>query len=132
MTFAPEQHGERAGLLVFGADYAWIGVERKPTGRVIVLKTCLGAREGGQEQVLATLPAPDRPIRLRVEWRPGGLCRFGASLDGSSFTMFEPVFAARPGGWVGAKVGVFAAGSAGRLPDSRADFAWFRVAPLSR
>ena len=131
MTFAPERPGERAGLLVFGTDYAWIGVEHTPAGRAVVVKTCLGAREGGEERVFAALPAPDGPVHLRVEWLPGGFCRFGVSFDGRDFTTFEPVFTARPGRWVGAKIGVFAAADAGHSNTSVADFAWFRVAPLS-
>lgn len=130
MSFAPQRPGERAGLLIFGTDYAWVGVERTPVGRAVVLRTCLGARDGGGERVVATLPAPDGPVQLRVEWRPGGRCRFGVSFDGSDFTMFEPTFDARPGRWVGAKVGVFAAAGPGQPAGTPADFAWFRVAPL--
>ena len=130
MTFEPEGFGERAGLLVFGTDYAWIGIERTPAGRAVVVKTCLGAREGGGEQVVATIPAPDGPVQLRVEWRPGGLCRFGVSFGGSDFTIFEPTFTARPGRWVGAKIGVFAATAEGQPTGTPADFSWFRVAPL--
>ena len=131
MSFEPTRPGERAGLLVFGTDYAWIGVEHTPAGRAVVVKTCLGAREGGEERVFAALPAPDGPVHLRVEWLPGGFCRFGVSFDGRDFTTFEPVFTARPGRWVGAKIGVFAAADAGHSNTSVADFAWFRVAPLS-
>jgi beta-xylosidase/pectin methylesterase-like acyl-CoA thioesterase/lysophospholipase L1-like esterase len=130
MTFDPERIGELAGLVVFGTDYAWIGVERTPTGRAVVVKTCLGARDGGEERVAASIPAPDGPVQLRVEWRPGGLCRFGVSFDGRAFNTFEPVFAARPGRWVGARIGVFAAAGAGEPTQTPADFAWFRVAPL--
>ena len=130
MAFAPKRLGERAGLLVFGTDYAWVGVEHTPAGRAVVVKTCLGARDGGEERVLATLPAPEGPVYLRVEWRAGGLCRFGVSFDGRDFTIFEATIAARPGRWVGAKVGVFSATTAGQPTKAAADFAWFRVAPL--
>jgi hypothetical protein len=53
------------------------------------------------------------------------------SFDGRNFTIFEPTFAALPGRWVGAKVGVFATSAAGQSTEAPADFAWFRVAPLS-
>lgn len=130
MTFPAERPGERAGLLVLGTDYAWVGVERTPAGRALVLRTCLGAADGKGERVAATLPAPDGPVRLRVEWRPGGLCRFGVSSDGRDFTLLEPGFTARPGRWVGARVGVFAATASGAPAGAPADFAWLRVAPL--
>lgn len=130
MTFTPERPGERAGLVVFGADYAWVGIEHSRAGRVVVLKTCVDADDGGEERVVATLPAPEGPVHLRVEWRPGGLCRFGVSFDGNDFTCIEFTFTARPGRWVGAKVGVFAAAAAGPPSRETADLAWFRVAPL--
>jgi len=130
MTFVPERLGERAGLVVFGTDYAWIGIERKPAGPAVVLKTCLGARDGGEEREVATVPLADGPVQLRVEWYPGGRCQFGVSFDGCDATTFAPAFTARPGRWVGAKVGVFAVTDAGQPTQTPADFAWFRVAPL--
>jgi beta-xylosidase len=130
LAFDPQRPGERAGLLVFGTDYAWVGVEQTPTGRSVVVKTCLGAPDGSREEEVASLPAPAGPVHLRVEWLPGGLCRFGASFDGRSFTTFEPTFAARPGRWVGAKIGLFAATATGEGARAPADFDWVRVAPL--
>lgn len=130
MTFAPTRPGERAGLVVFGTDYAWVGLEHTPAGRTVVLKTCLGARDGSGERVVASLPAPDGAVQLRLEWHPDGLCRFGVSFDGRDFTTFGPTFTARPGRWVGAKVGLFAATGTGQPAEKPADFAWFRVAPL--
>ena len=47
--------------------------------------------------MVATHPAPDGSVDLRVEWRPGGLCRFGVSFDGRDFTPFDETFTARPG-----------------------------------
>jgi beta-xylosidase/pectin methylesterase-like acyl-CoA thioesterase/lysophospholipase L1-like esterase len=130
MEFAPAQPGERAGLLVFGTDYAWVGVERTAAGRAVVVKTCTGARDGGEERTVATLPVADGPVQLRVEWRPGGLCQFAISFGHSAFTALGPTFPARPGRWVGAKVGMFAATTTGGSTQTPADFAWFRVAPL--
>jgi beta-xylosidase/pectin methylesterase-like acyl-CoA thioesterase/lysophospholipase L1-like esterase len=130
LAFDPQRPGDRAGLLVFGADYAWVGVERTPTGRVVVVKTCRGAADGCREEEVASLSAPAGPVHLRLNWLPGGLCRFGASLDGRTFTTFEPAFVARPGRWVGAKVGIFAAASTGQAARTAADFDWLRVAPV--
>jgi hypothetical protein len=125
------REGERAGLVVFGTDYAWVGVEQARSGRAIVVGASVGAQDGGEERSLATLPAPDGPVLLRVEWRAGAICRLGVSLDGERFTELGPVFSAKPGRWVGAKVGLFATApsSLGRSP-GYGDFAWFRLAPL--
>jgi hypothetical protein len=56
----------------------------------------------------------------------GGQCRFSYSLDGKTFTPLGEPFTANVGRWVGAKVGVFAAGSAG----ATADYDSFLVGPV--
>jgi beta-xylosidase/pectin methylesterase-like acyl-CoA thioesterase/lysophospholipase L1-like esterase len=130
LAFEPRRRGERAGLLVFGADTAWVGLEWTPRGRAIVVRICRGASDGGSEVVAVHLPAPEGPVRLRAEWRAGGWVHFAASFDGRTFTELGPEVQARPGRWVGAKIGVFAARDAGSPAGAAADFAWFRVAPL--
>lgn len=101
MHFAPTQPGARAGLIVFGTDYAWIGIENTTAGRAVVVKTAVGAREGGEEELVGEIPAPDGPVQLRVTWRASGLCEFSVLSDGESFTPLGPIFAAKPGRWVG-------------------------------
>jgi hypothetical protein len=122
----------RAGLVVLGTDYAWLGIEHTAAGRTVVLKSALGAREGGEERILASLPAPMGPVQLRATWQPGGLVRFSVSFDGVGFTHFEPIFEAKAGRWVGAKIGLFAAEAAGSSTGAAADFAWFRVTPVQK
>ena len=125
-----ERTFRRAGLLVFGSDYAWVGIARTASGREVVVATCLGAPDGCREEAVASLPAPAGPVQLRVQWLAGGRCRFAVSFDGRHFTDLGPGFAARAGRWVGAKVGLFATARAAHATRSPADFAWVRVAPL--
>lgn len=129
MEFDPQRTGERAGLIVFGTDYAWVGVEQTADGRAVVVKASRNAREGGEETLLASAPVGDGPVRLRVLWQAGAGVRFAVSIDGEEFETFEPTFDAQPGRWVGAKVGLFAAIEFGRPESTSADFHWFRVAP---
>jgi beta-xylosidase len=130
LTFEPKLEGERAGLLVFGSDYAWIGITRSRGKRAVVARTSVGASEGRAERTVAVLPAAEGPLRLRVQWWPGGLCRLSVSLDGRDFITLGSPFAARPGRWVGAKVGLFASVPAGKRSSAHADFGFFRVEPL--
>ena len=90
--------GERAGLIVFGADYAWIGVERANGSRRLVVRAVENAASGAGEKELANEPAPEGVITLRVSVTKGGVYRFNRG----------PAFTAKPGRWVGAKAGIFA------------------------
>ncbi len=139
MTFAPTRIGDRAGLVVFGADYAWIGIERMASGTRLVIRRCLGADKGAAEETVDERRAPEGPLRLRVEWRAAGQCQFSVASSEGAFTESGPPFTARPGRWVGAKVGLFGVrssidASASRAPmqdltPAIAEFEYFRVAP---
>ena len=90
--------GERAGLVVFGTDYAWVGVERRGGMSRLVMSVRQDAPGTGTESVMADEPFAGTAATLRLTVTPGGNCRFNVG----------PTFIARPGRWVGAKVGLFA------------------------
>jgi beta-xylosidase len=113
--------GEQAGLVVFGLDYVTLSVERTGDALVVRKAICEGADQGGPEKEEARVPVESGPIELSVTVWADASCRFAFSRGG----VLQPIggtFAARPGLWVGAKVGLFAAGGGGH-----ADFDWFRV-----
>jgi len=120
------QEGQRAGLLVFGLDYALLAVERVREGLVLRRVTARGASQGAAETVEASRPLDSPLVQLRVTVEPEAVCRFAFSTDGVSFTSLGPAFTARPGLWVGARIGLFAEGRAGAAP-GWADVDWFRV-----
>ena len=91
--------GERAGLVVFGTDYAWVGIERTGGTSRMVMRARKDAPNGGVETVLAEEPFAGTSATLVLTVTAGAQCRFNIG----------PTFAARPGRWVGAKVGLFAA-----------------------
>jgi beta-xylosidase len=125
--------GESAGLIVFGYDYAWLGLQRIDGVVTLVLADGRGGLLGlPQGETAVALPegAADRPIRLRVSVREGGLCRFGFSVDGVAFTPADTEdFPASMGRWIGARVGLFAAASAA-AGAGHADFAEVVVEPV--
>ena len=125
LDFAPKADGDSAGLIVFGCDYAWLGLQCRNGRTALVLAICREAAGGNaQEEHEFPLPAGSRPLQLRVTVRAGGLCQFACSTDGKTFTPASPLFTATAGRWVGAKVGLFAAGA----PGASADFGWLRLA----
>ena len=69
------------------------------------------------------------PVWLRVTVTGGAQCRFACSLDGKQFSPAGIAFIAKPGRWVGAKVGLFALGPPDAPTPGRADFHRFDVTP---
>ncbi|HJQ37495.1 MAG TPA: pectinesterase family protein [Thermoanaerobaculia bacterium] len=98
----PLKAGERAGLVVMGTEYSAITIERRRNGFVV-------QRDGIEAAVTKF------PLQLQVTIAPQAVARF--SYDGKP--LGKP-FVARPGKWVGAKVGIF----------GRADFENFRMEPF--
>lgn len=126
LAFAPKADGDSAGLIVFGYDYAWIGLKQVKGAPALVLAVRKEAVKGEPQQETVVPGAVAGPVWLRVTVRAGGKCRFSCSRDGEKFTpVGEGDFTATVGRWVGAKVGLFAAGDHG----SHADYDSFQVAP---
>jgi beta-xylosidase len=74
--------------------------------------------------------APGVPSRLRVTVNSSGECTFAFADASGAYTNLAEIFTAREGGWMGAKVGLFANGESGH-----ADFDYFRfhgATPSSR
>ena len=121
--------GDSAGLIVFGYDYAWIGLRQSPTGPQLVRVDCAKADAGSQETVTLLAPLPQSAVRLRVAVDATGLCRFSTSVDGTTYVDAGPAFQATRSRWVGAKVGLHATTTGARLSTGTAEFDWFRVSP---
>ncbi|GIM89550.1 glycoside hydrolase family 43 protein [Paractinoplanes toevensis] len=112
--------GSRAGMVVRGKAYAWIGLDHRPGGTVLVCRTA--DAPGGPERDLVT-PVPvaaDAEVRLTVTVTDGAVVHLEA--EG-----IEASFAAVPGGWIGATLGLFATARPG-AGGGRAEFEPFRVA----
>ena len=83
----------------------------------------------GQVKPSARITTPDLWLRVKVRGhRPKGkvvpqtLCRFYYSLDGKNYKELGSEFAAQPGKWIGAKVGLFNC-----RPGTKNDAAWLDV-----
>ncbi|HEY0862974.1 MAG TPA: glycoside hydrolase 43 family protein [Lacunisphaera sp.] len=114
----------QSGLIVFGYDYAWIGLRDGKLVQVTVMKASeksVATEQVGREQVTG-------PVHLRVTVTEGGQCRFSYSLDGKTFTPLGEPFTANVGRWVGAKAGLFAAGDRA----AHADYDSFLVGPAAK
>lgn len=125
--------GERVGLAVLGRDTAYIAVERGPRGLEIVSSTGRNVDAGGADVDASTrAPIPAGPVTLRATFEKGGRVRFGAPNGSVKLADPSPDFVARPGVWVGARVGLFAAAPGRAAARGYADVDWFRVEPVGK
>ena len=133
LKFTPVAEGERAGLVVFGFDYAWIGLRRTATGLRLVYTVNRGAnRPGAQESESWGVDVAAAPACLQVKVGENGLCRFAYSADNRVFTPVGETFQASGDRYIGAKVGLFASSTPLASAWGFADFDWFRVTPAAR
>lgn len=116
LELLPSRKGDRAGLLVFGSDYCWLGLEWDGNRFLLVHRALAKGGEEGREHAFLEQPAETASVWLRVQVSQDALCRFSFSADGIRYQALESAFPARSGRWVGAKVGLFAAATA---PDSK-------------
>lgn len=127
LTLRAGTAGTRAGLVVLGESYAWIGLRRDASGLGLVYATAAS----GAPEADAVTPVPvrdGRPVRLRVTVAPGAVCRFAAD-TGDGMREVGPPFTATAGRWVGATAGVFGTAPEGAAGDGTVDVGWFRVGP---
>lgn len=134
LEFTPRSKGESAGLIVFGLDYAWIGLERTADGtNALVARVAKDAKDGRPEIETARRTFPPDRVVLRLVVGLDGTCRFAWSRDGVSFEAFGDPFKSRQGQWVGARFGLFAssadapAPATPDVPRGHADWDYVRV-----
>jgi len=118
--------GERSGLLVTGRDYAYLAIERTSAGFRLVRMTCRGADEGGREAEESSVSISSSTLILRLELKPEATVSFSYSTIGKQFVPIGNPFLARPGIWIGAKVGLFSVGTSGNGKAGYVDIDWFR------
>ncbi len=123
VELAPAAEGDRAGLIVFGYDYAWLGLRRQGDRTVLVYGFVREAQKGHAEQIEELGPTIAGPVQLRASVREGGKVTWSWRNGSQPFQPVGREFTATVGHWVGAKIGLFASGSAA----AHADFAAFEV-----
>ncbi|WP_350327081.1 glycoside hydrolase family 43 protein [Pectobacterium aroidearum] len=110
LTPALEQVGDRCGLMIYGERFAFLGIEKGAKGLELV--TGFGWMSDAQQleqhqRRLSVLPEQQN-ITLRVTVRQNAICQFSWRVDNGEDRVLDDSFAAGPGKWVGAKVGLYA------------------------
>lgn len=132
LEFNPEVVGEKAGLIIFGLDYSYIGIKKTESGYQLSQVICKNADNGKQEEVIEYVDMTEPDVFFKVTVIPSSpadefpSCSFSYSMDGNEFKILGNEFTAKPGKWVGAKVGIFSASPMNVSKSGYTDFDWFR------
>jgi hypothetical protein len=87
MDFSDLGKPQRAGLIVFGLDYAALSVYRDGGGKTqLELSVCRGADRERPEKLVTQLAIDGEVVWLRVAVAEPGMCHFSFSTDGETFT----------------------------------------------
>jgi beta-xylosidase len=133
ISFQPKAVGERAGLLVLGYDYGWIGMENTSDGIRLVMVTRQKSNLNGEETTAVAPLKVDGTVWLRARFEPvssddpgGNVIKawprlpstharvtFSYSIDGVTFVTLGQPMTTTPGRWVGAQIGLFAQAASG-------------------
>ncbi|MES2445926.1 MAG: glycoside hydrolase 43 family protein [Bacteroidota bacterium] len=129
LAFTPNTklENEKAGLIIAGLSYANLAVKSKKDGNYLVYTVCKAADKGKQEKEETIIKLSTNTIYLAVTVSEGAKCQFAYSLDGDKYTNIKDVFEAKPGKWIGAKVGLFAVRDQQTNDAGYADFDFFRI-----
>ncbi len=130
LSFSPRLNGEKAGLIIHGADYAYVSIIKKQDGNYISFSSCKNADKGTEETVEDGEKISNADIYFRVKVTKTGVCEFSYSIDGTVFKNIGEKFIAKPGRWVGAKTGLFCTRTVKTNDSGFADVDWFRIEPV--
>jgi beta-xylosidase len=132
LNFNPNVDGEKAGLIIFGLDYSYIEIEKTESGYKLLQVICKNANKGTEEKIIESIEQTDSDVFFKVSVIPSSLvgefpsCSFSYSLNGKEFKSLGNKFTAKPGKWVGAKIGIFSVMTVKVSESGYTDFDWFR------
>lgn len=120
--------GKTAGLLIMGTDYQSLVITNKKDGYYLQLIRAEKAEKNNPEKILSEVKLSTNEVFLKVKVsEPNGICQFSFSENGKKYTSIGEPFQAKPGKWIGAKVGVYSISSQDAKRGGYADFDWFRI-----
>lgn len=102
----------RAGIVMLGRSYGWIGLRRRPGG-VLAVEAATGGEARVEKVLSSTVVAPDAVVELRVRSDRSANATFAWRHGDEEWREIAPSFPIAPGFWTGADLGIFATSSIG-------------------
>jgi len=122
------KEGKTAGLLVMGMDYQSLVITNKSDGFYLQLRKAQKADKGGEEKILNEIKLKSNEVYLKVNVNePNGICTFSYGENGKKFENIGETFQAKPGKWIGAKIGIYSVSDSKVSRGGYADFDFFRI-----
>ena len=118
--------GERFGFGVFGLDLAYLECKKMEGKTVLSYRVQKNVETNPSFRTELSFPLSVKTIYFRVSVLVGGMCQFYYSTDGNNFSPAGSSFTAKPGKWVGAKIGMFTTRSKVTNDMGWVDVDWFR------
>jgi hypothetical protein len=126
LRFTARSAGDQTGLAVLGRSYSAIVAQNTGQGLRIRQLTRQNADRDGAGAESPEAPVQGDTIYLRAAVGEKAMVSFFYSLDGREFYAIGTPFQATAGAWIGAKVGIFAIGTATHGEFGYADYDWIR------
>lgn len=127
LTFNSYKGTEESGFIVMGEDYQYISLQCIDGNYRLRVVSCKDARTEGEETELFSEPFDQNTVFFRIQVEKGAVCSFSYSLDGKRFREVGESFQAKPGRWIGAKMGYFAVREGITNDSGTMDIDWFRI-----
>ena len=126
-NFKPKLDGDKFSLMIIGLSYACISVVKKADGLYISNAVCNNADKKVAETEKLITKINSENIWLKVKVNKGAVCNFSYSIDGNNFIDAGDAFAATPGRWIGATIGLCCSEIKTTNDSGFADVDWFRI-----
>lgn len=128
IRLSAKEEGDRAGIIIYGFHYAWLGLRQHEGKTELVYTTNHDAQSERAERIRLTQVIESNEVYLRVIMQSPGKTEFFYSLDGENYRQFGGLFTADRGRWVGGQLGLFSISS--KASKGFADVDYFRVTSL--
>jgi beta-xylosidase len=128
-TFKPKNDFDVASLLVMGTDIAELGLQNTPEGIRVFSAKGFQVDKGNGERIedFERLNGKEVEIYLRVTINAKAVCKFSYSLNDQDFRNIGKEFVAKPGRWIGSKIGLCCHRNAKTNDSGFVDIDWIRI-----
>ncbi len=125
--FTARTDNEEAGFVVMGEDYQYISLKRIDGKLHLRVASCKNARTGGKETEQFSEAFEGDEVYFKIQVKEGAICSFSYSTNGKKYKTVGNKLVAKPGRWIGAKIGYFALREGITNDSGTVDIDWFRI-----